>query len=145
VSFAAAACFLAAGFVVWRQMPTLHCPPNTVCTFTFPPHRLHPLRAELLWAAGGLSAMLGVITLPRLIGRAILVVGLVTAILVSGAGLYLRTHPPDKFACLDLVGCDHIANQPVADRRSEYFFYGAAGLLVIAGLLTLAVRRSPDD
>ncbi len=144
VSFAAAACFLVVGFVVWRQMPTLPCPPNAVCTFTFPPHRLHPLRAEFLWAAGGLCAMLGVVTSPRLIGRPILVVGLLTAILVSGAGLLVRTHPTDKHVCVSLVGCDTIANQPVADRRSEYFFYSAAAVLLVADVLSLAARRSPD-
>ena len=56
-----------AGLIVWREMsPSIadleaHCSFRALlgCGFAFqPPHRLHPLRAELLWAA---AAVLGVI------------------------------------------------------------------------------------
>ena len=43
------------GLVVWREMSsTPVCPPGTFCPPYGPPHRLHPLRAEALWALGGI-------------------------------------------------------------------------------------------
>ncbi len=48
-----------AGVVTWRMMPGVRpCPPNSLCFMPLPPHRLHPLRAELLWVA---SAVFGLI------------------------------------------------------------------------------------
>lgn len=59
-AFAAAACLLVAGTIVWRQMsPQSSCSANAFCALAGPAYRLHPLRAELLWAAGGLCAVVG--------------------------------------------------------------------------------------
>jgi hypothetical protein len=44
---------LLAGLAVWREMSsTPVCPPGWLCALYGPPHRLHPLRAEVLWAFG---------------------------------------------------------------------------------------------
>lgn len=60
-AFAAAACLLVAGTVVWRQMSSPPaCPSDVLCLLAGPAHRLHPLRAELLWAAGGLCVAVGI-------------------------------------------------------------------------------------
>jgi hypothetical protein len=52
-----------AGVVVWRQMSALpYCPPGVPCPLMPlmpPPHRLHPVRAEALWAAGVLCLGVG--------------------------------------------------------------------------------------
>jgi hypothetical protein len=59
VAAAAALALFVAGVVTWRMMPGVRpCPPNSLCFTLLPPHRLHPLRAELFWAA---SAAFGVI------------------------------------------------------------------------------------
>jgi len=59
---AAAAVALAlfiAGVVTWRMMPGIpYCPPNSLCYLPLPAHRLHPLRAELLWAASAVFALI---------------------------------------------------------------------------------------
>jgi hypothetical protein len=61
VACAAALCLVVAGIIVWRQMSTqVSCPPHAFCGPLEPAHRLHPLRAELLWAGAGLCAGLGV-------------------------------------------------------------------------------------
>jgi hypothetical protein len=61
VAFAAAACLLVAGTVVWRLMSSPPpCPANAMCVLAEPAYRLHPLRAELLWAAGGLCVAAGI-------------------------------------------------------------------------------------
>jgi drug/metabolite transporter (DMT)-like permease len=51
---------IAAGFGMWREMsPRFNCP-NLYCAVqSQAPHRLHPLRAEMLWLAGALSIVLG--------------------------------------------------------------------------------------
>jgi hypothetical protein len=58
---AAAAVALAlfiAGVLTWRMMPGVRpCPPNTLCVLPLGAHRLHPLRAELLWAASAIFAL----------------------------------------------------------------------------------------
>jgi hypothetical protein len=73
VAFAAAACLLVAGTVVWRQMSSWPpCPSNAFCAPVVPAYRLHPLRAELLWAAGGLCVAVGIwASLTTLRGRRI--------------------------------------------------------------------------
>jgi hypothetical protein len=62
ISTAAAAVALAlfiAGVVTWRMMPGLpSCPPNSLCYLPLSTHRLHPLRAELLWAASAIFAVI---------------------------------------------------------------------------------------
>jgi hypothetical protein len=68
VATLAAVAFFVAGVVAWRMTgvpPEGHfkCPPNALCgTSIVPdlPHRLHPLQAELLWAASALLALVGV-------------------------------------------------------------------------------------
>ena len=56
----AVAVFIAA-VVTWRMFSTLPgCPPNASCAAPPPPHRLHPLRAELLWAASGFFVLVAV-------------------------------------------------------------------------------------
>jgi hypothetical protein len=55
---AIAVCLFIGGVIVWRIVsPEPFCPPNTFCALQGPPHRLHPLRAEALWAASGLFAI----------------------------------------------------------------------------------------
>lgn len=58
-----------AGVVVWREMsPSIaaleaHCSSRRTlgCGLAFPPpYRLHPLRAELLWAAAAVTGLLAV-------------------------------------------------------------------------------------
>ncbi|HEX5559461.1 MAG TPA: hypothetical protein VFX13_17735 [Gaiellales bacterium] len=63
-SLIAVALFVA-GVVTWRMMSTPvllpSCPPNTACSLgpsLGSPYQLHPLRAELLWAASAVFAML---------------------------------------------------------------------------------------
>jgi hypothetical protein len=53
---------LIAGVLTWRMMPGVRpCPPNALCGLTvLPVHRLHPLRAELLWAASAVFALIAV-------------------------------------------------------------------------------------
>ena len=67
-----------AGVVVWREMsPSLaelaaRCSSRRElgCGFAFPaPYRLHPLRAELLWAAAAVTALLAVVQTLRLSRR----------------------------------------------------------------------------
>ena len=62
-----AVALLVAGVVAWRMMATsfagASCPPQTSCSLApefRAPHRLHPLRAELLWAASAAFAFLAV-------------------------------------------------------------------------------------
>jgi hypothetical protein len=61
VSTIAAAVALAlfiAGLLTWRIMPGIpQCSPKTLC-FMLPAHRLHPLRAELLWVASAIFALI---------------------------------------------------------------------------------------
>jgi predicted small integral membrane protein len=48
---------LIAGIVTWQMTSSGgHCPVNARCAFK--PHRHHPLRAELLWAASALLAII---------------------------------------------------------------------------------------
>jgi hypothetical protein len=65
----AAVALLVAGAVVWRMTSTPGpAPPGSRgITFVYlaPPHRLHPLRAELLWAASALLALVGIRTTLR--------------------------------------------------------------------------------
>ncbi len=50
-----------AGMVTWRMTPGVRpCPPNSLCLTLLPPHRLHPLRAELLWAASAVFGLIAV-------------------------------------------------------------------------------------
>jgi hypothetical protein len=58
-----------AGMVVWREMsPSIadlaaRCSGRALlgCGFAYPPpHHLHPLRAELLWAAASITGLLAV-------------------------------------------------------------------------------------
>ena len=55
---AAAMALAIAGVVTWRMTsmypPAPRCPANSLCYDALPqyPYRLHPIRAELLWAAG---------------------------------------------------------------------------------------------
>jgi hypothetical protein len=77
----AAVVLAAAGTVEWRMMsPSIadleaRCSGRALldCGFAFPPpHRLHPLRAELLWAAAGVIGLLaiGIALRPRRRGSA---------------------------------------------------------------------------
>jgi hypothetical protein len=46
---------LLVGLVVWREMSsTPVCPSGAFCPTYEAAHRLHPVRAEALWALGGL-------------------------------------------------------------------------------------------
>jgi hypothetical protein len=85
---AAIACFVA-GVVTWRMFSpargpvTFPCPANSLgCGYALAlaPHRLHPLRAELLWAASAALALVAV----------------GTALLVNrrGSGRWPDTTPP---------------------------------------------------
>jgi len=64
---------LVVGVIVWRMWGApMYCPPPPAlrCLNTAPYHRLHPLRAEALWAASALSALIGLFWASRiLIGR----------------------------------------------------------------------------
>ena len=71
-SLVAVALFVA-GVVAWRMtsMKVIGqpCPPNMLCAElpgAYAPHRLHPLRAELLWAASAFFALVAVGTVLRL-------------------------------------------------------------------------------
>lgn len=62
-----AVALLVAGVVTWRMMSTPvllpSCPPNTTCSLgpsLGSPYQLHPLRAELFWAASAVFALLAV-------------------------------------------------------------------------------------
>lgn len=62
-----AAALLVAGVVTWRMMSTPvllpSCWPNSPCSLSpslGSPYRLHPLRAELLWSASAVFALLAV-------------------------------------------------------------------------------------
>ncbi len=57
---AALVCFVA-GVVVWGEMSRQECPRDVICGL-YIPHRLHPLRAELLWGASATFAAIGVWT-----------------------------------------------------------------------------------
>jgi hypothetical protein len=64
--------FLVVGVLVWRMWGPIYCPPPPAlrCYNTAPFHRLHPLRAEALWAMSALSALIGLIWATRIrIGR----------------------------------------------------------------------------
>jgi hypothetical protein len=57
-SVAAAALFVA-GVIEWRMFSTLPaCPADAFCGAPPPVYRLHPLRAELLWAASAVFGLL---------------------------------------------------------------------------------------
>lgn len=63
LAFVTAIVLFVAGLVVWRQMSTLAGPPvmSGALYFRLPePYRLHPLRAEILWAASAAFAVIGV-------------------------------------------------------------------------------------
>jgi hypothetical protein len=62
-TFVAAITLFVAGIVVWRMLSTPLAPkcPTVVlgpCLTSVPPHRLHPLRAEVLWAASAVFALI---------------------------------------------------------------------------------------
>jgi hypothetical protein len=58
---AAAVALFVAGVVTWRMTPGIpHCPPSMLCLEVSRGHRLHPLRAELLWAASAVFALVAV-------------------------------------------------------------------------------------
>ena len=66
----------AAGLVVWREMSlswatlAARCSGTLGCALFPPQHRLHPLRAELLWAAASLIGLIAVgLTLRPHVGR----------------------------------------------------------------------------
>jgi hypothetical protein len=66
VAAALALAFFIAGVVTWRMMPDMpSCSPNSLCFELLPSHRLHPLRAELLWAASAVFALIAAGTLLR--------------------------------------------------------------------------------
>lgn len=51
--------FVVVGVVEWQMKSGGgHCPPHTLCAALAPPHRHHPLRAELLWAGAALLAII---------------------------------------------------------------------------------------
>lgn len=51
--------FLIAGVVTWQAMSSgVPCPAHEACTSAVKRHRLHPVRAELLWAISGLLAII---------------------------------------------------------------------------------------
>jgi hypothetical protein len=60
----------AAGVVVWREMsPSVaaqmaRCTGGLACG-AIPPYHLHPVRAELLWAAAGLAGLLAIVVALR--------------------------------------------------------------------------------
>ena len=58
----AAVAFFVAGVVVWRMTPgRVHLGGHGPTLFyVAPPHRLHPLRAELLWAASAFFALVAI-------------------------------------------------------------------------------------
>jgi hypothetical protein len=63
VAAIAAVAFFVAGVVLWRMAsPNLHVtsPYHHAVPSALLPHRLHPLRAELLWAASAVLALVAV-------------------------------------------------------------------------------------
>jgi hypothetical protein len=47
------------GVLTWRMVPgSPQCSPHTLCFEAVPGHRLHPLRAELLWAGSAVFALI---------------------------------------------------------------------------------------
>jgi len=59
-----AAALFVAGMAAWRMTAPVHTPPsclppcsNSLAPSFAAPYRLHPLRAELLWAASGAFAL----------------------------------------------------------------------------------------
>jgi hypothetical protein len=56
-----AVAFLIAGVVVWRMMSQVQCHAvgGLTCVL-LPPHRLHPLRAEALWAVSALCGLVAI-------------------------------------------------------------------------------------
>jgi hypothetical protein len=77
--------------------------------------------------------------------RVIVVVAAVLALAFVGAGIYERNNPP--LGCMgssDRWGrptCgQHIYKQNIADQRSDYFFFGAAVVVVLAGVLITVTR-----
>lgn len=62
---AAAVILFVAGAAAWEMTAPIRtppCPANSLCYGPLPPdgHRLHPLRAELLWGASALCALVAV-------------------------------------------------------------------------------------
>jgi hypothetical protein len=69
ITAVAAVGFLIAGIITWRMMSSL---PSPSCfgpcpSALFRPRRLHPLRAEALWAIGGLLALIALASTTRLL------------------------------------------------------------------------------
>ena len=61
IAFVVAVALFVAGIVTWRMFSTWpHCSGHFSCGAPPPPHRLHPLRAELLWAASAFFALTAV-------------------------------------------------------------------------------------
>jgi hypothetical protein len=72
VAAVTAVALFVAGVVVWRMTAPVYpavprCPANSLCYNPFPAfaHRLHPLRAEMLWVASALLALLAIGTTVR--------------------------------------------------------------------------------
>jgi hypothetical protein len=68
--------FAVAGLVVWREMSlswgtlAARCSGTLGCAVFPPQYRLHPLRAELLWAAASVTGLIAVgLTVRPYIGR----------------------------------------------------------------------------
>jgi hypothetical protein len=57
IALVAAVALFMAGVVEWRMFSTV--PRDSGFLALPPPHRLHPLRAELLWAASGSFVLAG--------------------------------------------------------------------------------------
>jgi hypothetical protein len=54
-----AAAFLIAGVLTWQVMSAgVPCPAHETCVTGIKHHRLHPVRAELLWAISALLAII---------------------------------------------------------------------------------------
>jgi hypothetical protein len=58
---AAAFVLLVMGAITWQMRSSPgHCPPHAACNVLGHTHRHHPLRAELMWVAAGLLAIVAV-------------------------------------------------------------------------------------
>jgi hypothetical protein len=68
-----ALCLFVGGVVAWRMtsIPVQGvCPPRVVCVpMVMQGHRIHPLRAEILWALSGIFVMVAFISAARPLTR----------------------------------------------------------------------------
>ena len=87
-------------------------------------------------------------TRPAITRDWILIVGVMLALLLGGAGLWVRNNPPHKLVRTgqtDYVGRPiraRVPNQTLADQRSDYLFY-AAGAVLVVPILLARTRKDP--